>query len=154
MATVSIIMPVRNGEAFLAQAIESVRRQTLADWELLIVDDGSTDASAVIAERAAADDPRIRVLHSEHRGAGAARNQGLQAAAGEFVAFLDADDLYEEDKLAFEVAVLADHPTAAMTYGPTFWWFDGIPGKSWTESMGSLANRLHTPPDLLRRVIL
>jgi len=156
MAAVAIIMPVLNGERYLPDAIASVQRQTFTDWELLVVDDGSTDGSRDIAERAAAADSRIVVVppSPEHKGAGAARNRGLAAATAEFIAFLDADDLYHEDKLAFEVAILERYPTAAMTYGPTFWWFEDAPEQSWTESLRGFAGRLHAPPDLLRRVIL
>lgn len=154
MAAVSIIMPVRNAERFLDEAIASVLRQTFPDWELLLVDDGSSDNSPAIAARAASADPRIRVLTSGHQGPAAARNQGIGAASGEYVAFLDADDLYEEGKLAFETDILARHPSAVMTYGPTYWWFEDEPGRSWTESMGRLAGKLHPPPELLSRVIL
>jgi len=121
---------------------------------LLIVDDGSTDASPQIAADAASADGRIRLLRSTRRGAANARNEGIRAATGEFVAFLDADDLYEDEKLAFEVDILRRHPAAVMTCGPTHWWYDGAPGRSWTESVQGFANRLHAPPDLLRRIIL
>jgi glycosyltransferase involved in cell wall biosynthesis len=149
-------MPVKNGERFLAEAIASVRAQTFTDWELLIVDDGSTDSSPAIAARAAAADARISVVATAPgpSGAAAARNIGLDTASGTFVAFLDADDLYEKDKLAVEVALLERNPTAAMTYGPARWFFEDQPGRDWTESMRGFANALHQPPELLRRVIL
>jgi glycosyltransferase involved in cell wall biosynthesis len=156
MARVSIITPVKDAEAFLAQAIASVQRQDFADWELLIVDDASNDGSAAIAEASAALDPRIRILPVAPGcgGAAAARNRGIDAAVGEFVAFLDADDLFEPGKLSFEVATLTHEPAAAMTFGPAYWWWEHAPGQSWTESMRPYAGKLHAPPDLLRKIIL
>jgi len=156
MTAVSIIMPVKDADRFLAAAIASVRAQTFTDWELLIVDDDSADAGPAIAAEAAAADPRVRVLKTEagHGGAAAARNLGLDAATGTFVAFLDADDLYEKDKLAVEVTLLERNPTAAMTYGPARWFFEDAPELDWTESMRGLANTLHQPPELFRRIIL
>jgi teichuronic acid biosynthesis glycosyltransferase TuaG len=94
---VSVIMPVLNQEAWLGAAIDSVRSQRLTDWELLIIDDGSTDSSRTVAERYAAQDAeRIRILSTaaNHRGAAAARNAAMAAARGRYISFLDADDLY------------------------------------------------------------
>ena len=108
--TVSVIVPVYNGEAFLAETIGSVQAQTLPDWELLIVNDGSTDGSAAIAQRFAAEDARIQVFTKPNGGVAAARNFGLERVRGTFVAFLDADDLYEPTNLAQKVAYLAANP--------------------------------------------
>ncbi|WP_395671538.1 glycosyltransferase [Phenylobacterium sp.] len=156
MARVSIITPVKNAEAFLAQAVASVQRQDFTDWELLVVDDGSNDGSSAIAHRSAARDPRIRALAAApgRAGAAASRNRGIEAANGEFVAFLDADDLYEPGKLSFDVATLTREPAAAMTFGPTHWWCERAPAQSWTESMRPFAGKLHAPPELLRKIIL
>jgi glycosyltransferase involved in cell wall biosynthesis len=154
---VSIVMPVRNAEATLADAIASVRAQSFAEWELILVDDGSTDASLSIAEAAAESDPRITSLvrpNSLQRGAAGARNFGLEHCKGEFVAFLDADDLYEPDKLSVEVRLLDALPQAGMTYGPTLWWRDGGSGWQWTEPMYRERGRLHRPPALIEKVIL
>jgi GT2 family glycosyltransferase len=155
--TVSVVTPFLNAEAYLAEAIESVRVQTLEDWELLLVDDGSRDGSAAIAAAAAARDPRIQLIRRpEGRlgGAAAARNLGLGRAWGEFVAFLDADDLFEPDKLRHQVETLRAQPTAAMLYGPTRWWHPGAEHRDWTEEMGRLGDRLHAPPSLLAGVLL
>ena len=89
----SIIIPIYNEEAYLREAIDSVLAQTVSDWELLLVDDGSTDASAAICADYAASDARIRMLRQPNRGLSAARNAGLAAAKGEWIAFLDGDDL-------------------------------------------------------------
>jgi glycosyltransferase involved in cell wall biosynthesis len=78
--TVSIILPVWNGERFLAQAIESVMRQTFEEFELLVIDDGSTDSSRLIAMKEAGTDPRVIVLDTEHRGIAHALNTGMNAA--------------------------------------------------------------------------
>ena len=101
-------MPAYNAERYLAEAIESVRLQSLADWELLLVDDGSTDGTRAIAADFAARDPRIHLLASalDRNGAAAARNAGIAAARGDYICFLDSDDLFEPGKLAADVAAL------------------------------------------------
>jgi GT2 family glycosyltransferase len=105
---VSVIMPVYNGMATLERAVRSVQAQTFADWELLVVDDCSTDGSREAVASWAAVDPRIRPLCSaENRGPGAARNLGLRSARGEFIAYLDGDDEYDPQYLE-HVARLRD----------------------------------------------
>ncbi len=89
---ISIIMPVYNAEHFLKRSIDSVLKQSFCDWELLIVDDGSTDESASICRSYIKKDPRIRLFGQKHKGQAAARNVGLKNASGEYIAFLDADD--------------------------------------------------------------
>ncbi len=92
---VSIIMPVYNTKAYLEKAVRSVMDQTWQNWELLLVDDGSTDGSADLCDRLAGQDKRIRVFHQENHGVSVARNTGLEAAVGSAIAFLDSDDYYE-----------------------------------------------------------
>ena len=94
---VSIIVPAYNAEKYLPDAISSVGKQSASDWELIIVDDGSTDATTAIAASAAASDPRIRHIRTFNAGVSAARNLGIAEASGEFVAFLDADDILAPD---------------------------------------------------------
>ena len=106
---------------------------------------------------AAAADARIRLISTSGagpRGAAVARNLGLKAAEGDFIAFLDADDLFEPDKLQFELATFEQHPEAAMVYGPTRWWYPGEPERDWTEDMRGVAGRLDPPPLLLSRIVL
>lgn len=102
----SIIMPVYNAAETLCDAVGSITAQTCPDWELLLVDDGSTDASAALAERLAAADPRIRLLRQQNAGICAARNRGLDEAKGTYIGFCDDDDLYEPAALAAAAELL------------------------------------------------
>lgn len=96
---VSVIMPCYNAGQFLAQSVQSVLGQTMRDFELLIIDDGSRDDSLAIARRFEAADARVHVFHQENRGVCAARNMGLSRASGEYVTFVDGDDLLTPDAL-------------------------------------------------------
>ena len=107
---VSVLLPVWNGEAFLKSAVESILRQTLSSFELIVIDDGSTDTSAAIAGKFACDDNRVRVLHRAHEGLSAALNAGIAAARGEYIARMDADDISVPDRLQKQVAYLDEHP--------------------------------------------
>jgi teichuronic acid biosynthesis glycosyltransferase TuaG len=107
MPLVSVVTAAFNAERFLAEALASVQGQSFADWECLVVDDGSSDATAAVAERFAAEDPRIRLLrHASNRGTAAARNTALVAAGGRYIAFLDADDLWLPAKLHRQLAFM------------------------------------------------
>ncbi len=90
----SIILPVYNVEKYLQECIDSILRQTFIDYEVILVDDGSTDQSGTICDKYAAEDPRIKVIHQQNCGQAAARNHGTQAASGEYVVYLDSDDLW------------------------------------------------------------
>ena len=92
MAEVSVIVPVYQVEKYIAQCIESVLNQTFQNFELILVDDGSKDSSGIICDSYAARDDRIQVIHTENRGAAAARNIGLDRASGKYITFLDGDD--------------------------------------------------------------
>ncbi len=96
---VSVITPVYNSVSSLTKAIESVIEQTFPDWELILVDDGSSDGSETVCDRFAVSDPRIRVIHQENQGLSVARNTGLSAAAGDYLQFLDSDDWLSADAL-------------------------------------------------------
>lgn len=107
---VSIVTPVWNAQATLACTVASVQAQTRADWEMWLIDDGSTDGSRALARSLAAGDPRLRVLSlGENRGAAQARNEGIRAARGGRIAFLDADDLWDPEKLARQLAFMDAH---------------------------------------------
>lgn len=117
---VSVVMPVFNGEAYLAEAVESVLSQTLADLELVVVDDGSTDGSHAILEGFVRKDPRVRLIaNEENLGLSAARNRGWRAARASYVAWLDADDVALPDRLFRQVELLDAHPTVAVVGGAT-----------------------------------
>ena len=97
MTSVSIILPVFNGEKFIKKAIESVLNQSLNDFELIVINDGSTDSTADIIN--SFKDNRIRIINQSNKGPGQARNNGLKIASGDYIMFLDADDWFCEDAL-------------------------------------------------------
>ncbi|SOC87174.1 Glycosyltransferases involved in cell wall biogenesis [Curtobacterium sp. 314Chir4.1] len=105
---VSIVMPVHRRADVVGAAIASVRAQQHAAWELVVVDDGSGDDTVDVVRRAAADDARVRLIERENGGAGAARNTGLAAVRGDFVAFLDADNTWRPEHLAAALAALLE----------------------------------------------
>lgn len=112
MGMISVIMPAYNVEKYIARGIASIQRQTYANWELVIVNDGSTDATHAIASEYAMQDSRIRLFRQENRGVSAARNYGIALAQGEYVVFLDADDWLRGDALALlmeQQEVYPDH---------------------------------------------
>jgi glycosyltransferase involved in cell wall biosynthesis len=103
---VSVVVPVFNGERFLAETLASVCAQTYAPFELVVVDDGSTDGSAAVLRSF----PQARCVSQPNRGVAAARNTGVEAARGELLAFIDQDDLWPADSLAVRVGHLLAHP--------------------------------------------
>lgn len=113
---VSVIVPAYNAAATLDACIASVQAQDTADWELIVSDDGSTDATRHIAERWAERDARIRVLSFPNGGVSAARNRAAQAARGEFLAFLDADDRWAARKLNHQLEVFAREPGVGVCF--------------------------------------
>ena len=114
----SVIVPAHNAAAFLERCADSVRAQTMPDWELLIVENGSTDDTRQIAARLEQEDPRIRLLTSE-KGVSHARNEGVRCATGEYITFLDADDWLLPDAFAFFAAMVREHPACDMVTATT-----------------------------------
>ena len=152
---VSIVTPFLNSEAHLAEAIASVRSQTVPGWELLLVDDGSTDGSPVIARSAADADERIRLIvrsAGAPHSAAAPRNAGIAAARGQFLAFLDADDLYEPHMLATTLDALERHPDAGMVFGPTRWWYPDGGGHSLVRALRLARSPYRLDPGLRDRL--
>lgn len=125
---VSVIMPAYNAERYLSDAVESVINQTFSGWELLIIDDCSADHTAVIASEYAEKDPRIRVLRNERNcGASETRHRGVQAAAGNWIAFLDSDDIWAPEKLRLQLE-LAERTGAKLVFtASSFIHEDGTP---------------------------
>jgi glycosyltransferase involved in cell wall biosynthesis len=158
---VSVIIIFLNGRRFLAEAIESVLGQSFGDWELLLVDDGSSDGSGEIAQSYAASSPRIRCLAhpgGTNRGMSASRNLGLSHARGRYLAFLDADDIWLPEKLARQVGLMQAQPQAGLSYGRTLYWhswsptWDGQP-PDYEPRLGAETGRLHPPPRLLAAML-
>lgn len=147
---VSVVAIFFNEERFLHEAIESVLAQRFADWELILVDDGSTDGSTSIARAYADRHARIRyVEHHGHinRGMSASRNLGIHHASGEFIALIDADDVWSIDKLMEQVAILEAHPGLAMVCGAVRYWKSWQGGQDTIEPSGVSINRVVLPPE-------
>lgn len=118
---VSVLIPVYNGERYLKYALDSVHAQTFSDYELIVMDDGSTDQTAAIAQ----SDPSVRFIRGEHRGISVSRNLAIDAARGEFIAFLDADDMWAPEKLEKQVAYLDNNPDLEIVFTGLKNFFDG-----------------------------
>jgi glycosyltransferase involved in cell wall biosynthesis len=159
---VSVIIVFLNAEKFLEETVGSVLDQTYPNWELLLVDDGSTDRSSDIA-RGYLEQYSERIQYFEHenhqnRGTAIARNLGIHHAKGEYLAFLDADDVWLPHKLEHQVAILQAQVDAGMVYGPIWHWYSWSQQKEdeqrdHCEELGFLPNTLLNPPDLLINLI-
>lgn len=124
--TVSIITPCYNSAQYIAQTIASVQQQTLTTWEMIVVDDGSTDDSAAIVRAMSKEDERIRLVQKENGGSASARKLALSIAEGEYIQFLDADDQLDMDKLRRQITLMQDQK---LQVSYTDWCFihpDGI----------------------------
>lgn len=118
---VSVLMAVYNTDRFLRQALDSILQQTFTDFELVIIDDGSTDRSGKILERYAARDARIRLTRRENRGVARTRNELIALARGELVAVMDGDDVALPDRLQAQVEFLEAHPQVVCVGGAQTW---------------------------------
>ena len=117
---VSVIIPVYNGERYLAEAIQSVLAQTLVPDEIIVVDDGSTDATAqIVADLSVSASVPIRYIYQTNQGPAAARNHGLRLASGDIIAFQDADDVWVPEKLQWQLDLLCAEPPADIVVGLT-----------------------------------
>jgi Glycosyltransferases involved in cell wall biogenesis len=155
-ADVSVILIFFNSEQFLAEAIDSVLAQTFENWELILVDDGSSDGSTTIAKDYAARlGPKVRYIeHDNHRNLGrsAARNAGARAAQSPFLTFIDSDDIWLPNKLEDQIGFLTANPDVAAVWGALLYWY------SWNVEMAAnsadravltagIADRTLLPPD-------
>jgi glycosyltransferase involved in cell wall biosynthesis len=145
---VSVMMPAYNASRFIARAVRSLIGQTYPDWELIVVDDGSTDGTGDIAR--GVRDPRITIVRQVNRGEAASRNAALALAGGEFVAFLDADDIFFPDHLHVMVHHLSRHPDHAGVYADGYYVSDD------ETRLGTFSGRRGTRPSgpLFDQVVL
>jgi len=117
---VSVVIPTCNRAHDVCDAIDSALGQTFRDLEVLVVDDGSTDDTPEVIRRRFGSEPRLELLRQANAGAGAARNRGIRRARGEYVAFLDSDDLWLPEKLELQIAHLDAHPAAGLVFCDLF----------------------------------
>lgn len=159
---VSIIVCFLNPGTYLDEAIQSVWNQTYRNWELILVDDGSTDESTERAREAAFQSPR-QIRYAEHaghanRGKSTSRNLGLKIAEGELIVFLDADDILLPTKLEHQVATLQRHPEVDLVYGRTRFWFppsnpENHNRKDYIQRLWVRWDQVYSPPELLVRYL-
>jgi glycosyltransferase involved in cell wall biosynthesis len=119
MPLVSVIIPIYNGEKTIKETIESVLNQSFTDFELIVINDGSIDKTLAVLETI--DDSRLKVFSFPNAGVSVSRNRGLEQAKGEFISFLDADDLWTPDKLETQLKALQENPQAAVAYSWSDW---------------------------------
>ncbi|MGH9032914.1 MAG: glycosyltransferase family 2 protein [Acidimicrobiia bacterium] len=153
---VSVVMPFYNTPPeFLREAIQSVLAQTCRDWELLLVDDGSTGPATEMARHCASTNGRVRYLdHPSHqnRGQSASRNLAIAHARGEVLALLDADDVWLPHALEEQLELLDAHPEAGMLYGSTLYWHSGNPESrepDYSPDLGIPSGTVVDPPHLV-----
>lgn len=118
MPIISIVIPTYNAERTILKTVESVQQQTFSDIEIILINDGSTDLSLELLQNV--KDERLKIFSYENGGLCVARNRGISHATGEFIAFLDADDLWTPDKLELQFAALQQHPEAGVAYSWTY----------------------------------
>lgn len=123
MPTISVVIPAYNAKRTIVETITSVQQQTFSDFEMIVINDGSTDRTLELLQ--SIEDNRLKVFSYENGGLPVARNRGISHATGEFIAFLDADDLWTPDKLELQLAALQQHPEAGVAYSWTSYFLDG-----------------------------
>lgn len=149
---VTVVCIFLDEERFLREAIESVVAQDFADWELVLVDDGSRDRSGAIAREFAASDRRIRVIEHEGRanlGMSASRNAGVAAGSAPYVTFIDGDDRWPATKLTRQIAVMEAHPDVGAAAGAFRVWESWRGGQDRIDYCGKVMDRITPTPDAL-----
>lgn len=130
----TVVMPAYGVEQYLEYAVESIRKQTFADWELIIVEDGSPDGTGRLADRLEKGDERIRVIHhSRNRGLSEARNTGIDAAQGRYIWFMDPDDRVDPDLLEKVYLSLKENPAQLVVFGHTEEYYDSNGNLNYTH---------------------
>jgi glycosyltransferase involved in cell wall biosynthesis len=119
MPLISVVIPVYNGEKTIKETVESVLNQTLSDFELIVINDGSQDSTLEVLS--SISDPRLKVFSYSNAGLAASRNRGIELASGEYISFIDADDLWTTDKLEAQLDALQANPQASVAYSWTNW---------------------------------
>ncbi|WP_224996722.1 glycosyltransferase family 2 protein [Cesiribacter sp. SM1] len=150
---ISIITCFLNTERYLAEAVESVLAQEYTNWELLLIDDGSTDNSTELAKKFAAQYPG-KIVYLEHeghinRGSSASRNAGIEKASGELIAFLDADDVWRPQLLSHLLALLQEHRVAMVCEATLYWYSWNQDKKDWLVQIGTSQDQTFLPPRLM-----
>ena len=157
----SVIMPFFNTERYIEEAIQSVFDQTFTSWELVLIDDGSTDGSTALALDYAERFPnKVRYLQHEghaNKGGSVSRNVGIDHARGHYIALLDADDVYRPEKLERQVAILEAHPEVGALYGATEYWYSwsGVTAagrRDFTFVPDLPTERVYAPPSLINLI--
>jgi glycosyltransferase involved in cell wall biosynthesis len=128
MPTISVVVPAYNGERTILKTLESIKKQTFSDFEIIVIDDGSTDRTVELVNTV--KDERIKIFSYKNGGLPVARNRGIAHAQGEYIAFIDADDLWTPDKLASQLEALQNNPKAGLAY-------------SWTNYMDDNAENVY-----------
>src|SRR5881628_3120341 len=150
---VSVITIFYNAAEFLGEAIESVLAQDYRDFELLLVDDGSTDAGSAVAQSyGERQSDRIRYLHHpgrENRGMSASRNLGIREARGEIIAFIDADDRWRSNKLSEQIAIFDRFPEVGASCGAVNYWRSWAGGEDELIPTGHARSRPIAPPEVI-----
>jgi len=152
LPVVSVIMPAFNGEKYITQAIQSALDELGQHDELLLVDNASTDATARIVKNI--EDPRIRYLYESKKGPAAARNHAFRHMRGEFVAFLDCDDLWPKGRQQNLLNILQQHPGVNAVYGRIKILLDGVLDSRFRRMDDALSDAVHLSPFLFRRSLL
>ena len=137
---VSVIMPAYNTEKYIGQAIDSILQQTYNNWELIIVDDGSTDDTFKIALQYARDNSRILVSGNQHSGRGVTRNKCLEKVSGEYIAIMDSDDISVPDRFEKQVFLLEAERDVFVTSGQILSFFDSVNATAPVYSQSSSRN--------------
>lgn len=155
---VSIIIPYFNREEFLAEAIESVIQQTYQNWELFLIDDGSTDSSKEIAEKYTRQFPHqiysLQHLDGKNKGASASRRVGFEKAKGDFITFLDSDDIYFPNSIENEINCFFENPEAEVVCGLIECWYSWSKDATYFENDFVIdpllpLNKLYQPAEML-----